>query len=174
MTQRRGAIGRPKKALESGYFLVEARLKSAPAPRGRRPAPRTRRGSRRRAPQTRRGGGADRQGPSPSVVSAGLDLLRHLAAEDPVGVAGVEEGQRHHDREADKREELRVHRVRRLPDGDVRRHDIGKEADREAGIAEKEEGDGEEERAVLSPILDPAVKPPGRQGREERYRREVG
>ena len=71
------------------------------------------------------------------MIARCLDLLGHLPPEHPVGIAGVEKGQRHHDCEADEGEKLGVHGVRGLPDRDVRRDDVGEEANSEAEIAKK-------------------------------------
>src|SRR4051794_21785762 len=129
-------------------FVAAAASSARPRCAERRPRQRRREGSRDKARRTRPGARAGRTTRPASVVSPGLDVFGHLAPENPVGVAGVEEGERHHDREADEGEELRVHRIRRLPDGDVRRHDVGKEADREAEIAEEKHRDREKEGRV--------------------------
>src|SRR3954447_20552306 len=78
----------------------------------------------------------------PSMISVRADL----AAEHPIGPAGVSENDRHDDDSPDQHEQLALWRSGGVPDRHRTRHDIGVNADPKSDEAEKEESERKEER----------------------------
>src|SRR6185312_14098033 len=86
--------------------------------------------------------------PAASMVAASV---RDLAAENPIGPAGITEDQRHEYGHAEQHEDLAVFGRGRLPDRDALRYDIGPHADAETGIGQRKQQQRQKERSVVLP-----------------------
>src|SRR5215211_1080035 len=74
----------------------------------------------------------------------------NLAAEDPIGPRRIPNDDRQEEQRADEEKGLRAGCGGRIPETDGMRDDVWPQADREADIAHREQGDGAEKRQKFS------------------------
>ena len=88
------------------------------------------------------------------IALVGIDL----SAEDPIGIGGVGEDQRHQDQRADEQEGEALIGCGCIPDRKRGWDDVGIETDAEADKTQKEKAEGREEWTVITFVAQASVE----------------